>query len=175
MFKSNACQLTTKDYYTLQTMQDDMFLKDELMRSILRDKLSNATVTFPEDIPPTVVTLNSRISYRIDNTLLENRVVAHNQKRGIVGMTLISITEPRGLTLLGLTEGQSAVVWRTPEAPETVTVENVFYQPEAEARRLRERMQRMEEAEREQSNMFQMRVRALALPTDRTDPGQRLP
>ena len=163
MFKSNVCQLTTKDYYTLQSMQDDMFLKDELMRSILRDKLSNAIVTFPEDIPPTVVTLNSRISYRVNDGHLENRVIAHNERRGIVGMTLISITEPRGLTLLGLAEGQSAVVWRTPEASETVTVEKVFYQPEAEAQRVRERMQRIEGIERKQSNVFRVQDRALSV------------
>ncbi|TXR47061.1 nucleoside-diphosphate kinase [Phyllobacterium endophyticum] len=177
MFKANVCQLTTKDYHTLQSMQEDMFLKDELMRSILRDKLSNAIVTLPEDIPPTVVTLNSRISYRVDDSLLENRVIAHNEKRGVVGMTLISITEPRGLTLLGLAEGQSAVVSRAPDAPEMVTVEKVFYQPEAEAQRLSERMQRIEEPERQESNVFRVQDRPFSsrrtrdLGNDNDDPG----
>ncbi|UXN66120.1 nucleoside-diphosphate kinase (plasmid) [Phyllobacterium sp. A18/5-2] len=163
MFKSNVCQLTTKDYYTLQSMQDSMFLKDELMRSILRDKLSNAIVTFPEDIPSTVVTLNSRISYRVDGGLLENRVIGNNDMRGIVGLTVISISHPRGLTLLGLAEGQSAVVGRTSDARETVKVEKVFYQPEAEARRVRERRQRIEETERGESNVFRLEDRALSV------------
>lgn len=161
MFKSNVCQLTTKDYYALQSMQDNMFLNDELMRSILRDKLSNAIVTFPEDIPPGIVTLNSRISYRVDGGLLENRVIADNEMRGIVGLTLISITRPRGLTLLGLAEGQSAVVGRTSDARETVKVEKVFYQPEAEERRVSERRRRIEEIERDETNVFRIEDRSL--------------
>lgn len=159
MFKSSTCQLTTKDYYALQSMQDSMFLRDELMRSILRDKLSDAIVTFAEDIPSTVVTLNSRISYRIDDGPLENCVIGNSDMRGIVGLSLISITQPRGLTLLGLAEGQSALVGRTSDACEMVKVEKVVYQPEAEERRVRERRQRIEEADRGESNVFRLEDR----------------
>ncbi|MEP7453878.1 nucleoside-diphosphate kinase [Phyllobacterium sp. SB3] len=157
MFKSDFCQLTTKDYYTLQSMLDDMFLQDELMRSILREKLSNAIVTFPEDIPSTIATLNSRISFRVDNGLLESRTIASNAMRGVVGMTVISISNPRGLGLLGLAEGQSAIIGKSPGVQETVMVEKVIYQPEAEERRIDERREMIEENERMDSRLFRFK------------------
>ncbi|MGH6862389.1 MAG: nucleoside-diphosphate kinase, partial [Phyllobacterium sp.] len=173
MFKSDLCQLTTRDYYTLQSLQENMFLNDELTRFILRNKLSNAVVSFPEDIPANVVTLNSRISYRVDEGLLENHVVANNEMRGLVGLTVISITRPRGLTLLGLTEGQSAIVGRASDVRETVRVEKVMYQPEAEEQRIRERRQRIEDMERSESNVVRLRGSrpAVTIGNDNDDPG----
>lgn len=134
MFKSDVCQLTTRDFTLLETMQDRWPSNDELMREILRVKLTETIVMFRQDIPPTVVTLDSQVTYRINGGRAETRTVADNAMRGLVGLTVISITNPRGLTMLGLAEGQSATLQRTGEAPETITIEKVLYQPEAAAR-----------------------------------------
>jgi regulator of nucleoside diphosphate kinase len=134
MFKSDVCQLTTRDFTLLETMQDRWPCNDEMMREILRVKLTNVIVMFWEDIPPTVVTLDSQVTYRINGGPMETRVVADNAMRGLVGLTVISITSPRGLAMLGLAEGQSVVLQRPGGASETITIEKVLYQPEAAKR-----------------------------------------
>ena len=93
---------------------------------------------FRDDIPPTVVTLSSRVAYRVNDGPAETRIVAHDEMRGLVGM-LLPITNPRGLALLGLAEGQSMTIPNADGKLDTLTVQEVLYQPEA-ARRERLRL-----------------------------------
>ena len=60
----------------------------------------------------------------------ETRIVAHDEMRGLVG-SVLSITNPRGLALLGLAEGERMTFSRADGREETISVENVVYQPEA--------------------------------------------
>lgn len=41
---------------------------------------------FRDDIPANVVTLSSRVAYRVNDGPAETRIVAHDQMRGLVGM-----------------------------------------------------------------------------------------
>lgn len=88
---------------------------------------------FREDIPANVVTLSSRVAYRVNDGTAETRIVAHDHMRGLVGM-LLPITNPRGLALLGLAEGQSISIPTSDGRLETLTVHEVVYQPEAARR-----------------------------------------
>ena len=88
---------------------------------------------FRDDIPPTVVTLSSRVVYRVNDGPAETRIVAHGEMRGLIGM-LLPITNPRGLALLGLAEGQSIAIPKADGSFETLTVQEVVYQPEAARR-----------------------------------------
>lgn len=133
MSNTDDCQLTTKDYTILEVMLERCLGRDDPMREILRRKIDGATVVFRDDIPPTVVTLSSRVTYRVDDGPAETRIVAHDEMRGLVG-SVLSITNPRGLALLGLAEGQSMTIRRADGAEETVTVEEVAYQPETAKR-----------------------------------------
>ncbi|MDH6230688.1 regulator of nucleoside diphosphate kinase [Mesorhizobium soli] len=133
MSNTDVCQLTTKDYTILEVMQERCLGRDDPIRELLRRKLDGATVVFRDDIPPTVVTLSSRVSYRIDDGPAETRIVAHDEMRGMVG-SVLSITNPRGLALLGLAEGQSITIRRIDGEEETLTVQEVVYQPEASRR-----------------------------------------
>lgn len=135
MFVSQACQLTIRDYSVLEAMEERLDRRDELMRWILRDKLSKAVVMFPEDIPPTVVTLDSRVTYRINGGPDEIRIVADDEMQGLEGATVISITQPRGLAMLGIAEGESVILRRPESDQERITIVKVEYQPEAGTRR----------------------------------------
>jgi regulator of nucleoside diphosphate kinase len=132
------CLLTTKDHTILEVMLERCLGLDDPLRPILQKKLRKAVVVFADDVLPTVVTLNSRVAYRVNGGAAETRIVAHDEIRGLVGR-VISITVPRGLALLGLAEGQSFHIRGRDGAGETVTVEEVAYQPEA-ARREAERL-----------------------------------
>ncbi|MER9444163.1 hypothetical protein NKI79_22825 [Mesorhizobium sp. M0340] len=101
----DSCQLTTKDYTILEVMQERRPARGDAFSTILQRKISSAVVMFREDIPATVVTLSTRVAYRVNDGPAETRIVAHDEMRGLVGM-LLPITNPRGLALLGLAEGQ---------------------------------------------------------------------
>jgi len=122
--------LTTKDFTVLEVMLERVTGRDETMRVILQRKISNAIVTFREDIAPHVATLSSRVAYRVDDGPEEIRVIAHDDMRGLVG-TILPITNLRGLALLGLSEGQSMEITRADGGRETLTLQQVLYQPEA--------------------------------------------
>jgi regulator of nucleoside diphosphate kinase len=129
----DSCQLTTKDYTILEVMQERHPARSDTFSAILRGKISSAVVMFREDIPATVVTLSSRVAYQVNDGPAETRIVAHDEMRGLVGM-LLPITNPRGLALLGLTEGQSMSIPTADGGLETLTVHEVVYQPEAARR-----------------------------------------
>jgi len=129
----DSCQLTTKDYTILEVIRERHPARGDTFSAILQRKISSAVVVFREDIPATVVTLSSRVAYRVNDGPVENRIVAHDQMRGLVGM-LLPITNPRGLALLGLAEGQSMSIPTADGSLETLTVHEVVYQPEAARR-----------------------------------------
>ncbi|MDG4879244.1 nucleoside-diphosphate kinase [Mesorhizobium sp. WSM4935] len=133
MSTSDSCQLTTKDYTILEVVRDRHPMRNETFWAILQRKISTAVVMFRDDIPPNVVTLNSRVAYRVNDGPAETRIIAHDQMRGLVGM-LLPITNLRGLALLGLAEGQSISIPTAGGHLETLTVHEVVYQPEAARR-----------------------------------------
>lgn len=133
MSNTQNCQLTTKDYTILEVMLERHLGGDDTMSEILRRKVSGALVMFRDDIPPTVVTLSSRVVYRVNDGRPETRIVAHGEMRGLIGM-LLPITHPRGLALLGLAKGQSITIPNKSGGFDTMTVEEVLYQPEAARR-----------------------------------------
>jgi regulator of nucleoside diphosphate kinase len=128
----DSCQLTTKDYTILEVMRERHLARTQTLSIILDRKIASALVMFREDIPATVVTLSSRVAYRVNDGPTETRILTHGEMRGLVGM-LLPITNPRGLVLLGLAEGQSMTI-PSADGPETLTVHEVLYQPEAARR-----------------------------------------
>lgn len=130
---TETCQLTTKDFTILEVMRERHPGHDDIMSEILQRKVSRALVMFRDDIPPTVVTLSSRVSFRVNDGPAETRIIAHDEMRGLVGM-LLPITNPRGLALLGLAEGESMTIPKADGDVETLTVQEVIYQPEGARR-----------------------------------------
>lgn len=133
MSKLDRCVLTTKDFSILETMKQRCLGRGDPLAEIIRRKLSGAVVMFLDDIPADVVTLNSRVTYSVDGGAPDTRIVALGEMRGSVG-TLLAITNPRGLALLGLAEGESFTFCGSTGLGQTVTVEAVVYQPEAAKR-----------------------------------------
>lgn len=133
MSMSETFQLTTKDHMILEVMRERNLARDPVISEILRRKLSHAIILFREDIPPDVVTLSSRVSYRVEDAPAETRIIAPDDMRGLVGL-LLPITHPRALALIGLAEGQSMTIPTADGGTETVTAIQVAYQPEAARR-----------------------------------------
>jgi len=123
---------TNKDYAILTTRLLQCAWDDETLVAQLRRKLSRARVVRSEEIAPTVVTMNSRVTFSVDECHDHTRVIVSNEADRLVGMTL-PVTSRRGLALLGMSEGQAVTLREPGGSLETITVLKVAYQPEAVA------------------------------------------
>lgn len=134
MWKNQTCILTTKDVTILQTMYDRRHALTHAVRQLLRHKLDNASVVFSDDINADVVTLNTRVRYRIAKGQPQTAIITQGQMDGMVGQCL-SLNTLRGLGLLGLTEATELALPRPHNAtPDRLVVEAVLFQPEAARR-----------------------------------------
>jgi regulator of nucleoside diphosphate kinase len=133
---AETCILTTKDFTILEVMRERCLGRDDPLASILKRKIESALVVFRDDVPLSVATLSSRVTFRVGWRDPDTRILSHDRMNGSAGLFL-PITTPRALALLGLTEGQDFLVTDHEGREERVVLEKVQYQPEA-ARRERE-------------------------------------
>jgi regulator of nucleoside diphosphate kinase len=96
----------------------------------LLDELSRAEIVEPPDMPPDVVTMNSRVRFvlgdtpgELDMTLVYPRDLDGSPDK-------ISILTPVGTALLGLKAGESIQWLRQDGTPFEVKVCEIAYQPE---------------------------------------------
>ena len=88
MTQSHACRLTPKDQYILHALLAQRGNNDSLTL-LLREKLAAATVVQEHAMPPDVVTLYSRVRYRVDG--LAQRVQGPGG-----GHAAVTVRRPRG-------------------------------------------------------------------------------
>ena len=127
-----TCRLTTKDFAILETLLERKRALGDPLAAVLEKKLANASVVLIGSVDPDVVTIN-RVTFRVDGKAAETRTVIQNKARGVVGGSL-SMTTPWGLSLLGMTEGETTLVERAEGETEQIRVVKVLFQPEAALR-----------------------------------------
>lgn len=127
--------LTTKDFTILEVMFDRCLDKDSPMCRLLGRKLANAEVVFREDIPPTVATFNSRVSFQVEGGRPDTRIISQDRMTTPIGHFL-PITTLRGLALLGASEGQQLVIPGRDGEKEHIRLLRVIHQPEAAQRKV---------------------------------------
>jgi regulator of nucleoside diphosphate kinase len=106
-------------------------------RDALEAELARAEIVDPKDIPPTVVTMNSTVRFKIESSSEEfNLTLVYPKDTDASGGT-ISILAPVGSALLGLSKGDE-IEWPNPGgAMLRVRIEEVTYQPERSGEYLR--------------------------------------
>ncbi|WP_052161883.1 hypothetical protein [Hoeflea sp. BAL378] len=140
MWKNQKCTLTTKDILILEALYDRRHRLSETVERLLKHKLDLAVVVFCEDIGSDVVTLNTRLQYRIGDTPSRAAILTQGALDGTVGHCL-PLTTLRGLACLGLTQGAGiSLPGPNGATPDRLVVEKILYQPEA-ARRDRRQQQ----------------------------------
>ncbi|ORE86394.1 transcription elongation factor GreA/GreB [Oceanococcus atlanticus] len=99
-------------------------------RDDLLAELERAEIVTPEQIPPNVVTMNSKVRFKADATgATFCYTLVYPDKVDDSGETL-SILAPIGSALLGLAEGES-IEWPSPDGRTlSVTIDEILYQPE---------------------------------------------
>lgn len=110
----------------LDSMADNAFPGEEALRA----ELTRAEVVEPEEVPPTVVTMNSTVRFRVmpGDEEFELTLVYPKDMGG--DPTRISVLAPVGGALLGLSVGQE-IEWPVLGGKTTrVKIMDVIYQPE---------------------------------------------
>ena len=99
-------------------------------RDDLEAELARAEIVAPANIPPTVVTMNSTVRFKIESSLKEFYLtLVYPQDADVNGGT-ISVLAPVGSALLGLSEGDE-IEWLKPGGGVLrVSIEEVCAQPE---------------------------------------------
>lgn len=96
----------------------------------LEAELARADVVDPEDIPATVVTMNSTVRFKVESSLDDHLLTLVYPKDLDATGDKISILAPVGGALLGLSQGDE-IEWPKPGGGVLhVRIEEVTYQPE---------------------------------------------
>ena len=101
---------------------------------LLNDEISQATVVRSEDVPPDVVTMNSRVKFLDLDSGEEVEVTLVYPGDADVPSGKISITAPVGAAVFGLSVGDE-IEWPVPSGKKRrLKVTAVLFQPEAVGR-----------------------------------------
>lgn len=105
--------------------------RDRQSAVLLEEELSRALVVSPNDVPPDVVTMNSRFDYVDEGTGVKNTVTLVYPQEASPSEGKISVLSPVGAALIGLRVGQS-ITWTLPNGrTRKLRIEAIHYQPEA--------------------------------------------
>ena len=121
--------ITQADMNHLRSLMQTMTSGREDLQK-LRTELDQAQVLAPVDIPPDVITMNSKAQLRDleDGELMTYTLVF--PAKANVDQGLISVLAPVGTAMLGHRVGDE-YEWHVPAGPIRLRVEKVLYQPEA--------------------------------------------
>ena len=135
MSTSHARTMTEFDLRRLDALFERIRsqIKPPATLSLLERELATATVVKPSEIPPSVVTMNSRVELvDLDSEERRSFTLVFPAMAGIEAGRM-SVLAPLGSALIGCREG-TQVSWHTPRGPRQARVERVVYQPEAAGR-----------------------------------------
>ena len=96
----------------------------------LAEELAKSEVVSSEDIPPDVVTMNSKVLLRDMETSEEMTYILVFPKDADVDAGAISILAPIGTAILGYAKGD-VIDWPVPSGIRRICIEEILYQPEA--------------------------------------------
>lgn len=125
--------VTIQDRQRLTDMLEEALARNSRDAAFLKDlarELALAEAVEPQNVPPDVVTMNSRVvlqdaesGEKMDYTLVfpENADIENGR---------LSVVSPIGTAILGYAKGDT-IVWHTPGGPRKLIILDLPYQPEA--------------------------------------------
>ena len=130
--------MTTRPKIVISSLDADRLgkLLDSLSDSVfpgkaeLEAELTTAKIVDPEEVPPTVVSMNSTVRFRVESSSDEFSLTLAYPKDMDSSGDMISILAPVGSALLGLSQGDQ-IEWPKPGGGFLrVRIEEIVYQPE---------------------------------------------
>jgi regulator of nucleoside diphosphate kinase len=99
-------------------------------KTALEAELARADTVEPEDMPPTVVSMNSTVRFKVQGSSEEFSLTLVYPKDMDASGDKISVLAPVGSALLGLSQGDQ-IEWPKPGGGVlNVSIEEIVYQPE---------------------------------------------
>lgn len=135
MSLSNPLTLTEFDLRRLDALFERvrLHLKPPPTLTVLERELERAVVVKPDEVPSTIVTMNSEVEVTdLDTGERRSLTLVFPSMAGIESGR-VSVLAPLGTALLGSHQGTD-VTWQTPRGARRVRIENVVFQPEAAGR-----------------------------------------
>jgi regulator of nucleoside diphosphate kinase len=127
-----AITISSRDFKRLDQLLDSLPPNSHPEADLLRAELERAEVLNPERMPSDVVTMNSRVRFRVEPSEKEYQLTLVYPKDLDGGSGQISILAPVGSALLGLRIGQQ-IEWPALNGkPVRVRIVDILYQPERE-------------------------------------------
>ncbi len=128
-----AIYITESDYERLEELIEGAKRSGQRNRGdlvSLEEELDKCSIVAQKEVPPDVVTINSRVRFRdldTDQEIIATLVFpwSSNLSEG-----RISVTSPIGTALLGYAEGD-VIKWNVRAGIKTIRIEEILYQPEA--------------------------------------------
>ncbi|OOG23627.1 nucleoside diphosphate kinase regulator [Thioalkalivibrio denitrificans] len=123
--------VSSLDLERLEQLLDGLPRDAQAAHQALREELNRANVVESDKIPPSVVTMNSTVRFRVEpeGNEFERTLVYPSGMDG--SPERISVLAPIGSALLGLSVGDS-IAWPSPRGGDmTVRIMEILYQPEA--------------------------------------------
>jgi regulator of nucleoside diphosphate kinase len=122
--------ISSRDLERLETLLESLPHQEFPGRDALEAELARAEIVEPQDVPPTVVTMNSTVRFRVESSSKEFHLTLVYPKDADASGGTISILAPVGSALLGLSVGDE-IEWPKPGGGVLrVRIEEVTYQPE---------------------------------------------
>jgi len=129
----HAITITELDLSRLTALIDSQKgsnLRDKDHLTGLEDELSRADVVASKDVPPNIVTMNSKVRLRdVKSGKTMERTLAYPRDARSADGTL-SIMTPIGTAIIGYAEGD-VIEWAVPGGLKRIKIEKILYQPEA--------------------------------------------
>lgn len=135
MLTSNKRTMTEFDLRRLDALCERIReqLRPPSTLSVLEQELAQAVLVKPEEVPATVVTMNSEVEFVDLETDERQSLTIVFPALADIEARRVSVLAPLGTALIGRREGAS-VAWQTPRGPRQLQVARVVYQPEAAGR-----------------------------------------
>jgi regulator of nucleoside diphosphate kinase len=147
-------------------------MSDEVSR-FLSSELERASICEVDDVPPDVVTMNSRLLFQVDWLAgMHSRILSYPENYVPNGQ-FITIASPVGVALVGLREGDRMQFKDREGNPCSVQLVSVMIQPEASRRRRNHGEDHFEHSMREKKRSRRRSARILPMTGRRraTSPG----
>ncbi len=123
-------ELDSKRLRGLISEQSATGAEKEYMRK-LKTELDRATIVTPQQVPPDVITMNSKVRLRELDSGDEMTVELVFPANADVSQDKISVLAPIGTALIGYKVGDK-IEWDVPKGKIELVVEEILYQPESE-------------------------------------------
>src|SRR4051812_34696960 len=121
--------LSSKDFDKLEAMLESMRGVSSPHKTALFNEITRAEIMEPQDIPPSIVRMNSTVEFSIDGAAQDFRLTLVYPGEAEGHPDCISVLAPVGSALLGLAVGD-AIEWPRPGGGLIkVQIKNVVYQP----------------------------------------------